>query len=168
MTTTEAAQILALLKGAYPRQPINAATVKVYSLMLSDLDFDQARKAVLKHVATVKFFPSIAEIREQVVLEVTCIPDFDEAYAEVVDSIRRAGRYQRPRFSHPVISETVHAVGWNNLCDSTTPGVERAAFRDIYAAVKSRALFSTNVTPLLEAHESPKMLEGIERKSREF
>jgi hypothetical protein len=161
MTPAETTKVLALLKASYPRQAVGRDNMKAYALMLGDLPFADVQRAVVRHVAESNWFPSIAELREAATGAASSAPDFDEAWAEVCSEIRRVGNYGRPEFSHPAVAAAVDAVGWRNLCLSTTPGVERAAFRDCYAAGRKRHVGQVQLGRLLESGPlAPLLTEG--------
>jgi hypothetical protein len=53
-----------MLKGAFPAAKTTESTSQVYETMLADLDWVVAQRAVTQLIATSRFLPSIAEIRE--------------------------------------------------------------------------------------------------------
>lgn len=53
-----------MLLGAYPNAKATASTSQVYEAMLADLDVAEARAAVQRLIATSRFMPTVAEIRE--------------------------------------------------------------------------------------------------------
>ncbi|UCC53697.1 MAG: hypothetical protein JSV68_06915, partial [Anaerolineaceae bacterium] len=57
------AEVLDLLAASYPRTELEAETVKAYILMLEGIDPALLKAAVLQHISTSKWFPTIAEIR---------------------------------------------------------------------------------------------------------
>jgi hypothetical protein len=63
---SEMAELMSVLTAAYPRQITGRNTLAVYAQALADLDPDEVREAVAEHVATSRFFPTIAEIRDSV------------------------------------------------------------------------------------------------------
>lgn len=65
MTKAEALRLMAMLRAAWPRQEIGEDTTEVYAGMLADLSYADAKTAVTTLVKTSKWFPTIAEIREQ-------------------------------------------------------------------------------------------------------
>lgn len=65
MKPSEAAELVMMLLGAYPTAKSTAATGHVFESMLADLDVRTAREAVKRLIATSKFMPSVAEIREE-------------------------------------------------------------------------------------------------------
>jgi len=61
---SEAAELVMMLMGAFPNAKTSESTSQVYETLLVDLDVAVARRAVARLVATSRFLPSIAEIRE--------------------------------------------------------------------------------------------------------
>lgn len=151
MKPSETSTVLAMIRGSYPRQKISKDAMRAYSLMLGDLDFGAVKRAVVEHVASSEWFPSIAELRQLATESQSAAPDFDEAWALVTAEIRRIGSYGTPEFEHPAVASAVAAVGWRQLCLSTMPGVERAAFRDCYASVRKRHVHQVQTGRLLTA-----------------
>lgn len=69
MNNKEAAQILAIIRSAYPNTKIDdaGAMVQAWVMGLGDYSASSVMKAARLHMATAKFFPSISEIREKIV-----------------------------------------------------------------------------------------------------
>ena len=69
MNNKEAAQILAVVRTAYPNTKIEdaGAMVQAWVMGLGDYSASSVMKAAQLHMATAKFFPTIAEIREKIV-----------------------------------------------------------------------------------------------------
>lgn len=69
MNRKEAAQILAVVRTAYPNTKIEdaGAMVQAWVMGLGDYSASSVMKAARLHMATAKFFPTIAEIREKIV-----------------------------------------------------------------------------------------------------
>ena len=63
MTKAEASQLVALIHGAYHNVTPRQQTVEIYEAMLVDLPFAATRDAVIQHIKTSKWMPTIAEIR---------------------------------------------------------------------------------------------------------
>ena len=136
MTQTECQKLVAVLLGAYPQARIAAATPGVYERMLVDLDVKAANAAVERLLATAKFMPTIAEIREAA-LAVTVgeIKRGGEAWGEVQRLLARYGakRYDlgwNAPIADPVAAQVVAALGWVALCDSENQTADRARFID--------------------------------------
>src|SRR5690606_12797470 len=118
MTRAEAAELVAVLSSAYRAQGITEATCQVYETMLADVGSAAAQRAIARLIATSRFMPTIAEIREAV-LEVERGPlrRGVEAWGDVLEAIRRVGAYNpAPEFDDPIVSECVRLMGWVALC----------------------------------------------------
>jgi hypothetical protein len=140
VTNADIKRLLSILRASYPRQEIDEATVKAYSHMLADLDYDEARAATQRLIATSKFFPTIAEIRAEVAEEsMSAIPSGEEAWGEVRRAISRVGSYRTPTFDIREIAEAVDVIGWRNLCLSDNPASSRARFIDAYRSIRERS-----------------------------
>ena len=69
MNKKEAAQILAICRAVYPNTKIEdaSATVTGWVMELGDFSSEAIMKAARLHMATSKFFPTPADIREKIV-----------------------------------------------------------------------------------------------------
>lgn len=63
-------QVLRMLVAAYPHASISADTVKVYALMLGDVDEALLKAAAVAHIGGCKYFPTVAELRQAMDAEV--------------------------------------------------------------------------------------------------
>lgn len=141
MTKTEIRNLIALTTANFPgmQEKDMRPTAVLWEKMLADIPYKSAEKAIVKIIATAKYFPTVAEIRETVdKFNPNSLPEPDEAWAEVMQQISSAGCYGKPRWSHQAVQDAVRAIGWNNICLSTNIGVERKHFMDIYKAVQGR------------------------------
>ena len=113
MTGIEVAKLMKIIQSAYRNVKFEAATIDVYSLMLADLPFDLAKKAVCKAIAGCTFPPTVAEIRRAAV-EIGCPqPHTEEAVAEARAALRAYSPYyhsSRP-WSNRAVGLAVHAMG---------------------------------------------------------
>lgn len=153
MTSEQATKIITMLAAAYPNQALTTPTMQVYTQLLADLAYEQAQAAVIKHIATNKFFPSIAEIRKAALdVSIDSLPSPAGAWSETQDQIRLIGSYGTPSFSNPLIAKTVSAMGgWVDLCRSEEPtGVIRAHFLRIYEGLQESEAERLKTTALLE------------------
>lgn len=138
MAPSEVLEIIATLKDCYPREVIGQRREAIYIAMLSDLEFGSALRAVLRVVSKSRFFPTIADIRgEYAAGEIDAFPA-DAAWAEVLAEVRRVGQYRAPKFSSDTLRLAVEAVGWEAICRSESPGVERAHFCRAYRSLLER------------------------------
>jgi hypothetical protein len=136
---------LGILIAAYPNFDLKVETIRVYKEMLKDLDAQMLEQAVLAHIATSKFFPTISELRDKVssLVERACqVPPAAEAWGEVMQKIRTIGHTlyggSVPEFSHPLIGRIVFCLGWNDLCLSENSIADRARFIQAYEVELNR------------------------------
>jgi hypothetical protein len=114
-------ELVAVLKAAFPRQPVEPETVKVYANFLVDLDVDAATAAAKRLVATSRFFPTIAELREAAAETELGLPNEVEAW----DMVNRFVFHQGDRVPCPagcddgwadrdgdVVCPDCHGYGW--------------------------------------------------------
>lgn len=64
MKKSEAAKFLTMLIGAYPNAKVTEESIVVYETMLSDLSSAEVADAVIEHIATQKWFPTVSELRD--------------------------------------------------------------------------------------------------------
>ena len=156
MTRAEAAQMVAVIVTAYPNYDKfrNPKEVEAYVNLLANMfETDSGAAvglAVRKHVATSKWPPSIAEIRE-LMLETTHpeIAPPDLAWAAVSDLIftLRRGQWEDAKSRLPaLVARAVEIIGWTTLHDmhkgdsvNAKPGMARVAFMQQYTPMYERA-----------------------------
>ena len=137
--------LLGLLKEAYPRfyadKPDDEmeAAAAIWREMLSDTDDETAMIALKRLIATCKFPPTIAEMRESVsAVKYPAFMDASEAWGEVNFAIREYG-YNRQDKAFSLMCEpvrlTVQHMGWRELCLSENDMADRAHFIKLYDAV---------------------------------
>jgi hypothetical protein len=131
--------VLKQLFTAYPNTQVSEQTVITYVRLLKDIPEDELQAIVEQAIATSKFLPTIAEIRDmrhglQNFEQLTYV----EAWDTVVKEIRRIGSYGAPQFQDPITARVVKSMGWRELCMSENPGIDRAQFRDMYNALLNR------------------------------
>ena len=144
MTFEEFSRLGMAIKEFYPSEKVlqTDEAIKLWFQQLKDLDYKFASVALSKYVATNKWPPTIADIRENY-LDVTQgkTIDWGEGWEEVLYAIRRYG-YMREQEALDSMSEITREVvgrlGWWNLCMSENIGVERANFRQIYMELADR------------------------------
>ena len=139
MTKKEFAQFAMALKTYYPRESLlpNANAMDLWYGQLQDISYEVAEVALNKWVATSKWSPTIADIREMA-LDVTQgeKKTAADAWENVQKAIRRYGSYREADAMNSFDESTRRAVasigGFKNICLSEQPGIERAAFLKIY------------------------------------
>lgn len=145
MTQAETAKLVAVLLAAFPQSRATQQTSQAYERMLGDLDYPAANAAVERLLATARFMPTIAEIRETTLaLTVGEQKPGGEAWGVVQRAIGCEGVYRVPgkdfTFRDPVIARCVAALGWEELCNSENLVADRARFVELYDKLAVQAL----------------------------
>ena len=147
--------LLRAISGAYPTFELTDDRVSIYVKLLADLDAEALIAATQQHIATSKFPPTVAELREACAsLTRPALPAWADAWGEVLEAIRRVGYLGQPSFSHPLITQAVQGMGgWKLLCamEISETATQRAQFRDVYNAYASRATATANLLPDVRA-----------------
>lgn len=126
------------LRTYYPKEKLlpNEQAMELWYNQLQDIPYQVAEAVLIKWVATNKWSPSIAEIREQAAAIVSGeTKDWGEAWESVVRAIRYYGSYKEDEALESldeVTRQTVKQLGFKNLCFSEELNIERANFRMIY------------------------------------
>jgi hypothetical protein len=152
MTRADAIKLVGLVVTAYPNSDKFSDgmtidnTVNLWAEFFTDDDVAIVAMALKKHIATCKFPPSIAEIKE--IMLGICVPDIiapDEAWAVVALHIDTSSEFESltdPAKIFPVaIANAINAVGYRNLKDlrrrrydhsGKKTGLDRVAFLQAY------------------------------------
>jgi len=141
MTKKEVSTLLAWAAANFPgmQEKDLRPTAALWEKMLSDMPYSLAESALMKIIATSKFFPTVAEIRQAAEqLKGESLPSADQAWLEVMEAIKSVGSYGIPVFSHEAIKNAVSTIGWTNICRSENIGVERGHFLKVYEAIRCR------------------------------
>lgn len=182
MTSTEAKKLVVVLIASYPSTKATIDTVSVYERMLADLDYAAANAAVERLLATARFMPTIAEIRDAALtIERGEVRPGGDAWGEVLKAMGRYGYVRQPgvdfQFSDDVIGECVKALNWRELCESENLQADRARFIELYdklAATARRRVLSEHLPAaqrfraLREAQqaEATKLIAGVVDSTR--
>jgi len=148
MTSNETTILLGMLRAVYPRfyadiSPDEVAViVNTWTFMLSDTTLEVAQVALQRLIATSKFPPTIAEMRESIAaVQYAPLPDAGEAWGEVIEAIRSYGYYRQAEglasLREPV-RQVVQRMGWSDLCHSENDIADRAHFFRIYESMERR------------------------------
>ena len=158
MDRKEFAIFTSALKTYYPRENIlpNEQAMQLWYEQLEDLPYKLAAATLKKWVATNKWSPSIADIREQAlsITESGTTRDWGEAWSCVLTAIAHYGAYQEDK-ALEILDETTRQVvkrmGFKNICYSENIAADRANFRNIYEQVEARRKQSAQLPPKLKA-----------------
>jgi hypothetical protein len=160
-------QCLAALAVVYPqhfKQQQNAPMARaIYHRILSDIGGSLLEAATMQWLSTSRpFHPSPGELRDLALrMSNANEPSAEEAWIEVIDAIRKIGSYGSPQWSNDMITNTVKAFGWVDLCMTETDQMSyaRDSFMKIYRSQAARR------------HESnlmlPEVRQAIEKLTQE-
>lgn len=144
MTKQEFATLAMAIRTYYPKEQIlpNQQAMELWYRELQDIPADVAEAALRKWVATNKWSPSIAELREMAA-EVRHgeIPDWGEGWEQVLTAIRRFGSYREREALDsldPMTRTCVQRLGFRNICMSENISTDRANFRMMYESLAER------------------------------
>ena len=117
-------------------------SIDMWYKLLKDLPYEYCSVAIERYAVLHKFPPTIAEIREQVVLIQADNSDWSEGWKEVMKAVGRFGQYQQEEAlasMSGITAEAVRRLGWRQICQSETDELMsiRANFRMIYEQAKT-------------------------------
>lgn len=144
MTMNEVTDLLGWAIANFPamQERDMGPTAKLWHEMLKDVPFKVAKKALLKVLATAKYFPTVAEVLEAIAdIAGPRIDTAAEAWGEVERAIRLYGHYRESEAlasMSPRVAKVVKYLGWQEICLSEEPGVVRGQFLKMYAQVAER------------------------------
>ncbi len=157
MTRQEVAKLVAVLLAAYPAARSSTGTSEIYERMLADLEYPLANAAVERLLATCKFMPSVAEIREcALALAVGEQKPGGEAWGAVLELVGRYGSYREPgvdfQVDDPVLRKCISSLGWREICLSENQQADRARFIELYdkLSVQERRARASDSLPAMQ------------------
>ena len=144
MTKQEFSIFCNALRTYYPKEKLlpNEQAMQLWYMQLQDIPYQVAQVTLNKWVATNKWSPSIADIREQATSIVKGnTKDWGEAWQSVINSIGKYGSYQEQAALESfddLTRQVVKRLGYRNICLSEDINVDRANFRMIYEQLEQR------------------------------
>jgi len=132
-------EMIGALATMYPREEISTENCKAYAVKLCDIPVSVLIVVLDQCGAEMKWFPSVAEIREKARLLTSqdALPAF-QAWAIVQKAFSETRWGHSPEFNDPIIAEAVRCLGWNELCNSENQVADRAHFAKIYDQLVAR------------------------------
>lgn len=149
MTRADVAEILAVLAAAFPEVELDTeTTATLWEIMLADLGFDETQAAVMELIATHKWFPRIAEVRQLVVRNRLEDRTFTAFYAY----LRRGGAPQGD-----IEKEALKLCGgrWE-MNNTTRPGLWRKQLKETYEDLLAEKHRQENIKAM--------QLDGVRRR----
>jgi len=139
MTADQARGIMEILTAAFAQKPVSTDTLMIYQRCIMDLDFGDAKAAVLDLVTEADWLPSIAAIRKATLALTDDTPTAAEAWDEVNRAFHLGGSWEIPTWTDPLIGKTVAGMGgWATLCASENGIADRAHFLKAYRIEATR------------------------------
>lgn len=147
-------EMIGALATMFPNAEISNANCKAYAKMLSDIHLPILLTVLDQCGAELKFFPSVAEIREKVTaLTQPDKPPALHAWKTVIGAVQRYG-YNRPiagmqsiEAENPTAAEATRCLGWLELCNSENQVADRAHFSKIYDQLVTRQQADERLLP---------------------
>jgi hypothetical protein len=144
MNKKEVSNLLGLAAANFPNMQEKdfRPTAVLWEKMLSDMPYQVAENALIRVLATTKYFPTVAEIREAAVVNSQPqIITAAEAYQLVLKAIHCYGSYREQEALEsldPLTRKVTEAIGWRSLCLSEEPDVIRGQWRKAYEGLEKR------------------------------
>lgn len=141
-------------------------TVQAWHQLLADIPFEAAKAALIKLLTTIKYFPTIAELREAALRCTTSLPTPEEAWEEVRGKlsgdtyIKLKYKNEKPQFSCPEIEQAVNQLGLEDLLMSENISYDRTQFLRFYETIRNRAIADKQEQHLAELTKAQKLLPG--------
>ena len=134
------------------KHPADEQAMELWFRQLQDIPFPVAEAILAKWVATNKWSPSIADIRDSMaeIQNGGQADDWGEAWDQAMTAIRRFGSYDEDgalASLPPLTRETVRRLGYKSLCWSENQVADRANFRQVYEILAKRKV-ETDKIPL--------------------
>ncbi|UWG96812.1 replicative helicase loader/inhibitor [Dehalobacter sp. DCM] len=144
MNKEEIGKLVAMALANFPnmQEKDMGPTMALWQQMLSDMPYDVAKAALMRVLATAKFFPTVAEIREAAVSNSQ--PNrlsAPEAWEEATRAIRKYGYYKEQEgldSLSPATRKAVQSIGWKSFCTNEDEGVLRGQFRMAFETMATR------------------------------
>ena len=171
MTKKEFATFAAALKTYYPKENLlpNSQAMELWFRQLEDIPYDLAEMALNKWVATNKWSPTIADIREQAASVVNGEkPLWSDGWEEVVRAIKNYGSYGQKEAMESMSEITrmaVRRMGYIDLCRSENPVADRANFRMIFEQIAEREQKQNQLPVSMKNLIEEAKRKGIEHES---
>lgn len=161
------------LESAYGKdlQVKDQAAFDLWYTCLKDIPKEVCEAAVVVIIATSKWCPKIADIRETAINLVRKEEtDWSQEWDKVLKAIGRFGQNRQEEAMEYIgehAASIVKRMGWKNICMSEKIEVERANFRDIFiAGQKQKRLFNQIPSASLVEDMKKETTKGITDKSR--
>ena len=168
MNKQEFATFAMALRTYYPKENIlpNKEAMALWFREVQDIPFPVAEAALRKWVATNKWSPSIAEIREMTAgIQNGEQLTWGEAWEKALRAVRKYGSYgKREALASldPLTRKCVENIGFTEMCMSENIMVERAHFQKIFEIYAKRERTSQQLPPALQQAIGALQIRGVD------
>lgn len=151
MDREEVKQILTIINVAYPnfyKDSDKKAAVNLWCMMFEEDSLQSVQLAVKTHIATNKFPPKIADIRESLVNVSRSVLSSDEAWGMVKKAISRYGMYRETEAIESLSDELgtfVKRFGYKDLCLSENIMADRAHFIKLWESNRKNEKYNAMI-----------------------
>lgn len=172
MTRKEFATFAAAMKTYFSKEQLlpNKESMELWFKQLQDIPYIVAEAALNKWVATQKWSPTIAEIREMAVTITNGErPLWSDGWEQVQSAISKYGVYAIPEAMasfDDITKQTVQQLGFKGLCLSENSMQDRANFRMIFEQIALRKRKEQQVPVKLRDLISDIQRKGIEHERK--
>lgn len=135
-------KLLTVYLTAFPQSKMDDAALVIYAKALCSLSLDQLNAAMLKLMRISKFFPTVAEIFEQVdniqkFIKKAEVPTADAAWEEAMKLAHNKFLYAKWEYSCKEVELAIKRFGKTELCVLVPEAVNtaRAQFMRIYDSI---------------------------------
>ena len=168
MDKREFATLAAALKTYYPKEALlpNNQAMELWFRQLQDIPYIVAEASLNKWVATNKWSPTIADLREMAItITAGEKPLWSDGWEQVQTAIRKYGMYNigaaMDSFDE-ITKQTVQRLNFRELCMSENPMQDRANFRMIFESLAERKEKAQQLPSSLTALIGEIQRKGIE------
>lgn len=156
-------ELLAELASAFPRQKIEAPTLRIYLRELADVPPELLAVAVRDLIRTSEWFPTLQAILEAAAERSLALPSESGALAQIearMAWVRSEAFETAPGPPvHPLVRETLeHVGGFSAFRATDEPGVLRGQFLRLYRDARGRAVRDAKLADALPPGSSPRAL----------
>jgi len=130
MNQSQSRVLIGMMLAAYPREAMNQETVGVWTRLIETFDYDETRKAVLRILATRYTFPTIADLRNEIIEARLELPSAERAYEMWLAYADRGGKLM----VHPFVRQVANDAGFDlwTMRQSENPSILRSQFLKAY------------------------------------
>lgn len=140
MNKREFSKIADAIRTYYPKDNpfVNGAAIQLWYEEFKELSYEDVAIALRRHVNTSKWCPTIAELKEAVVINTAGEKDWGDAWKECLEAIHKYGRNREEEAMENMSTLTrlvVKRLGYKDLCNSEDQMADRANFRMVFEQV---------------------------------